>query len=119
MGGYTIPPQIKMMFRLIRYTPQKIEIEITANQVIQMFSIEITEHPTFGFIERLWKSENSVYSINSFDEDLIYNLSSTKLHKKLKDNVMLEILNKEERLKIILKYENKEDVYDLVKLYPQ
>ncbi len=108
-----------MIFRLIRYTPQKIEIEITANQVIQMFPIEITEHPTFGFIERLWKLRNGIYSINSFDENLIYNLSSTKLHKKLKDDVMLDILNKEERFKIILKYENKEDIYDLVKLYPQ
>ncbi len=108
-----------MRFRLIRYTPQRIEIEITINQVIQMFPIEVADHPTFGFIERYWKSENNIYSVNNFDESLINNLSSTKLHKKLKDDVMLDILNKEERFKIVLKYEDKEDIYDLVKLYPQ
>jgi hypothetical protein len=32
---------------------------------------------------------------------------------------MLDILNKEEKLKIILIYDNTENVYDLIKLYPQ
>jgi hypothetical protein len=32
---------------------------------------------------------------------------------------MLDILNKEEKLKIVLIYNHTEDVYDLIKLYPQ
>lgn len=108
-----------MIFKLIRYTPQKIEIEITENQVIQMFPIELTEHPNFGLIKRLWKSENQTYSIENFDACQILDLSTTKIYKKLKDEVMLDILNKEEKLKIVLIYNNTEDIYDLIKLYPQ
>jgi hypothetical protein len=111
--------QTTMIFKLIRYTPQKIEIEITENQVIQMFPIELTEHPNFGIIQRFWKSENQTYSIDNFDASQILDLSTTKIYKRLKDDVMLDILNKEEKLKIVLIYDNTEDVYDLIKLYPQ
>jgi len=108
-----------MIFKLIRYTPQKIEIEITENQVIPMFPIELTEHPNFGIIQRFWKSENQTYSIDNLDASRILDLSTTKIYERLKDDVMLDILNKEGKLKIVLIYNNTEDVYDLIKLYPQ
>jgi hypothetical protein len=40
-------------YRLTRFIPQKIEIDVLDSQVISMFPIEVQDHPTFGKIKRV------------------------------------------------------------------
>ncbi len=104
------------MFKLIRDFPTRIEINITPNQLISMFPIEVQEHPTMGEIERIWKStEGEVFSVETLS-DCIVNLSNNRKHIKVCDDKMLSILNTINEFEIILFYEGKEDKYTVKKL---
>lgn len=100
-------------YRLTRYYPQKIEIEVLDNQIISMFPIEIQEHSTFGLIKRVWMTENDVYDVEKYPEEYIENLSFTKKYIKLRDDVMKNILEGLNEFRIVLYYQDKEDIYDV------
>ncbi|ACN98909.1 hypothetical protein [Sulfurihydrogenibium azorense] len=100
-------------YRLTRFYPQKIEIEILDTQIISMFPIEIQEHPTFGFIKRVWQTQDTVYDVENYTDEYKENLSSTKTYIKLKDSVMKQILEGLSEFKIILYYQDKEDIYQV------
>ncbi len=104
------------MFKLKRYNPTEIEIEITPNQLVSMFPIEIQEHPFMGKIERVWQTDDKTYSIRTIEEDFIIDKSSKNLHKIVKTEKMLEILSNLKNFQIILFYEDKKDIYDVKKL---
>lgn len=71
-------------FKLKRYFPQEIEIEITDKQLLDMFPIEEQEHPFMGNIERVWKSENQIFSIKNSNPEDIIDLSGKTKHIQLK-----------------------------------
>ncbi len=100
-------------YKLTRYYPQKIEIEVLDIQIISMFPIEIQEHPTFGTIKRVWITEKDIYHVEKYSDEYTEKLSSTKLYTKLKDDVMRKILEGLSEFKIILYYQDKEDVYQV------
>lgn len=104
-----------MQFKLSRFYPTKLEITVTPQQLISMFPVEIQEHPTMGIVERVWRTSEENISVNSLPEYII-NLSSGKKHLRLKDEKMLEILNRLENFEIVLFYENKEDIYKVEKI---
>ncbi|MEJ5172517.1 MAG: hypothetical protein WHT47_02255 [Hydrogenothermaceae bacterium] len=104
-----------MKFKLTRFYPQKIEIEILLNQLISMFPIEMQEHPTFGLIKRVWRTTDKEFSIESFPQDMIENLSSSKTYLKVKDEAMKSILQNLDSFEIVLYYEDKEDIYRVMK----
>ncbi len=103
------------MFKLIREIPTHIEITITPNQLISMFPIELQEHPTMGQIERIWKTEGNIFSVETLS-DCIVNLSNNRKHIKVCDEKMMSILNDIQEFEIILFYEGKEDKYQVKKL---
>ncbi|WP_457640597.1 hypothetical protein [Persephonella sp.] len=103
-------------FRLIRFHPTKLEISITAQQLLSMFPIEIQEHPVMGEIERVWISQNTVYSVKNSPEDHILDLSGNRKHLKLKEDKMLEIIQNLEKFEIALYYEGNVDKYIVEKL---
>lgn len=100
-----------MKFQLSRLYPQKVEIEVLPSQIVSMFPIEVQEHPTFGLVKRVWKSEGVEYSVDSFPGDRVENLSSTKLFLKVREDVMMELLQTLEHFEIVLSYQDKEDKY--------
>ena len=101
------------MFKLKRFYPTELEIEISPQQLVQMFPIEIQEHPTMGIIERVWKTGKNVYSVESLEDKFVIDMSQNqnKLHKRIKPEKMLEILQNLDRFEIILYYQNNEDKY--------
>ncbi|RMA97025.1 hypothetical protein [Hydrogenothermus marinus] len=103
-------------FKLKRYFPQEIEIEITDKQLLDMFPIEEQEHPFMGNIERVWKSENQIFSIKNSNPEDIIDLSGKTKHIQLKKEKMFDILSNLEKFQIILYYEDKEDLYDVIKI---
>jgi len=103
------------MFKLIRNVPTHIEINITPNQLISMFPIEVQEHPTMGIVERIWKTDSAVFSTETFS-DCIVNLSNNRKHIKVCDEKMLSLLNELSEFEIILFYEGKEDKYSVKKI---
>ena len=104
------------MFKLKRYTPTKLEIEITPKQLVGMFPIEVQEHPYMGIIERVWKSNDKIYSVKTIPEEFIKEIFKDKVHKIVKEEKMLEILSQLENFEIILYYQNKEDKYEVFKV---
>ncbi len=100
-------------YRLKRFIPQKIEIDVLDSQIISMFPIEIQDHPTFGKIKRVWISQDQVYDVENFPENYTENLSSSRTYIKLKDDVMKNLLEGLENFKIVLYYEGKEDIYEV------
>lgn len=104
-----------MKYRLIRYIPQKIEIEVLPAQIISMFPIEIQHHPFFGMLKRVWKVEEVEYSVEGFEQDEVEVVVPNK-HTKLKEEVMLKILHHIDKFQIILYYSDKQDVYEVVKV---
>lgn len=100
-------------FKLTRFYPQKVEIEILDSQIISMFPIEIQEHSTFGLIKRVWQTQDTVYDVENYPDEYKENLSSTKTYIKLKDDVMKEILKGLSEFKIVLYYQDKEDIYQV------
>jgi len=103
-------------FKLKRYFPQEIEIEITDKQLIDMFPIEIQEHPFMGEIERIWKSEDKIYSISNSPHEDILDLSGKTKYIQIKKKKLISILENLENFQIILYYEDKEDIYDVYKI---
>ncbi|NPA52786.1 MAG: hypothetical protein GXO22_07810 [Aquificae bacterium] len=103
------------MFKLIREVPAYIEITITPNQLISMFPIELQEHPTMGQIERVWKTNDNVFSVDTLC-DCIVNLSKNRKHIKVCDDKMLSLLNEIKEFDIVLFYEGKEDKYQVKKI---
>ncbi len=103
------------MFKLIRNVPTHIEINITPNQLISMFPIEVQEHPTMGIVERIWKTDSAVFSTETLS-DCIVNLSNNRKHIKVCDEKMLSLLNELSEFEIILFYEGKEDKYSVKKI---
>lgn len=87
------------------------------NQLISMFPIEVQEHPTFGLIKRVWKTSDKEFSIETFPEDMIENLSSSKTYLKVKDEAMKSLLQDIDNFEIVLFYACKEDIYKVLKLY--
>ena len=104
-------------YKLKRYIPQKIEIEVLDSQIISMFPIEIQEHPTFGLIKRIWISQGQIYDVENFSADYIENLSSSRTYIKLRDDIMKKILADLRSFKIVLYYEDKEDIYEVEALF--
>ena len=104
------------MFKLKRYSPTKLEIDITPNQLVGMFPIEVQEHPFMGVIERIWKSGDKVFSIKTIPEKFVDSVSKDKLHKVVKKEKMLQILSELDNFEIILFYEDKEDRYEVLKI---
>lgn len=104
-----------MKFRLIRNHPYRIEIEVLSTQIVSMFPVEVQAHPVFGQLRRTWKTEKDEYSVESFREDQVQVLVDGK-HKKLKDDVMFNILQQMDRFQIVLYYSDKQDVYDVMKI---
>ncbi len=103
-------------FKLKRYFPQEIEIEITDKQLIDMFPIEIQEHPFMGEIERIWKSKDKIYSVSNSPKEDILDLSSKTKYIQLKKEKLQSILENLGNFQIILYYEDKEDIYDVYKI---
>lgn len=104
------------MFKLKRYYPVEMEVEISPQQIVSMFPIEIQEHPTMGIIERIWKAEDSVYSIKTIQDEFITDLSQGRIHKKVKTEKMLEILQNLDKFEILLYYEDKVDKYNVERI---
>lgn len=104
-----------MKFKLTRYLPQKIEIDVLPSQITSMFPIEVQSHPVFGQLKRVWKADEVEYSVESFRKEEIDVVKQDK-HEKVKDEVMLKILQDLDRFQIILYYSDKEDIYDVVKI---
>ncbi len=98
-------------FILERFYPQHMKIEITPQQLITMFPIEIQEHPFMGDIKRIWKTENRVFSVDTIDKESLLDLTKDRKHIQVKKEKMLEILNNLKEFEIILYYEGKEDIY--------
>ncbi len=98
-------------FILKRFYPQEMTIEITPQQLISMFPIELQEHPFMGEINRVWKTDNKVYSVNTIDKDFVVDLTKDRKHLQVKREKMLEILNDLNEFEIVLYYEDKEDIY--------
>jgi len=105
------------VFRLKRFYPQKLEIEVTPQQLISMFPIELQEHPFMGEIIRVWKTEKETFSPLTAKKEDIIDLTKDKKHIQMKKEKMLEILQSVEKFKIILYYEDKEDLYEVEKIY--
>ncbi len=103
------------MFRLIRDFPHRMEIKITPSQLVSMFPIELQEHPTMGEIERVWKTEDKVFSVKTL-EDCIVNVSNHRKHLKVCDEKMLEIVESIDKFEIILYYEGNEDKYTVERI---
>ena len=104
------------MFKIKRYKPTKIEVDITTKQLVGMFPIEVQEHSHMGIIERVWKVGNEIYSVKTIPEQFVTDLSKNKLHKLVNEEKMLNILSKIEHFEIILYYEGKEDRYEVHKI---
>jgi len=103
-------------FRLKRTYPTTLEITVTPSQIIQMFPVELQEHPSMGIIKRVWKTEGQIYSVDAFPEDAIEDLSGSRKYLRLKDEYMKQLLSEMNRFQIILYYQDKEDVYFVERL---
>ncbi len=104
------------MFKLKRFEPTKLEIDITPKQLVRMFPIELQEHPFMGIIERVWKTKDKIYSVKTIPEEFIKIASKDKIHKIVKEEKMLEILSNLDNFEIILFYEDKEDKYTVSRI---
>lgn len=104
-----------MKFRLIRNFPHRIEIEVLPAQIVSMFPVEVQVHPVFGQLRRTWKTENTEYCVENFNQEQVQVVATGK-HIKLKDDIMLSILQQIDRFQIVLYYSDKQDIYDVVKL---
>ncbi len=98
-------------FILQRFYPQEMTIEITPQQLISMFPIELQEHPFMGDINRVWRVDNKVYSVDTVDKEFVVDLTKDRKHLQVKKEKMLEILNDLNEFEIVLYYEDKEDIY--------
>lgn len=106
-----------MKFKLIRFHPQKIEIEVLPAQIVSMFPIELQDHPTFGVIKRVWKFNQTEYDTNAFEKCEIENLSSSsRTFIKVKEEAMMKLLQEVQEFQIVLYYQDKKDVYLVSKL---
>jgi len=103
-------------FKLKRFFPQEIEIEITDKQLIQMFPIEIQEHPFMGEISRQWQSDSKIFSVETSNPEEIIDISTNSKHIQIKKEIMEKILSSLNRFKIVLYYEDKEDIYEVEKV---
>lgn len=104
-----------MKFKLIRYFPQRIEIEVLPSQLVSMFPIEIQPHPVFGQLKRVWKTKSNEYSVENFTEEEVQVLNSDN-HIKLKDETMLKLLQQLDTFQIVLYYSDKQDIYEVIKV---
>jgi hypothetical protein len=104
------------MFKLIREFPQRMEIQATPQQIVSMFPIEVQEHPHMGEIERVWKTDEEIFSVNTIPEEFILDLTKKRKHLQVSNEKMLEILQSIESFKIILYYEGNEDIYIVEKI---
>ena len=104
------------MFKLKRFFPQELEIQITPEQLVSMFPVELQEHPFMGEILRVWKTEDKTYSPLEANPEEIIDLTKDRKHIQLKKEKMLEILNNTSRFKIVLYYQDKEDLYEVEKI---
>ncbi len=98
-------------FILQRFYPQEMTIEITPQQLISMFPIELQEHPFMGEINRVWRTDNNVYSVDTVDKEFVVDLTKDRKHLQVKKEKILEILNDLDEFEIVLYYEDKEDIY--------
>lgn len=67
-------------------------------------------------IERVWRGKDVEYSVDFFPEDHLENLSSSRISIKVKDQIMLDILQNLEEFEIVLYYSDKEDIYKVEKI---
>lgn len=105
-----------MKFKLKRYVPQNLEIEILSTQLIAMFPIEIQQHQNFGKIRRVWKVDNEEFSVEKFSKEDIDVISTSKIHSKVKDDILFRLLQNIDKFKIILYYADREDIYEVEKV---
>ena len=104
------------MFKLVREFPTKMEIDITPQQLVSMFPIEMQEHPHMGEIERIWKTENEIFSVKTLDKEDVLDLTKKRKHLQVKNEKMLEILQNLQDFQIVLFYEGNEDIYFVKRL---
>ncbi|NPA53660.1 MAG: hypothetical protein GXO21_03220 [Aquificae bacterium] len=97
--------------KLKRFFPTKMEIEITPQQLISMFPIELQEHPFMGEIKRVWKTSDTIYSIDTIDKKFIEDMTLERKYLQVKKEKMMDILSSLKEFEIILYYEDKEDIY--------
>ncbi len=81
-----------------------------------MFPIELHEHPFMGEISRQWIAQDKTYSVEKANEDEVIDLSKDTKHIQMKQEVMEKILKELDNFKIVLFYEDKEDIYEVTKL---
>ena len=98
-------------FRLKRFFPTQLEITVTPQQIVSMFPIELQEHPTMGVINRIWRDEKEIFSVETIPDEYILDLTENKKHIKVKDEKLYHILSDIKEFEIVLYYENKEDIY--------
>ncbi|HHG75631.1 MAG TPA: hypothetical protein ENK22_11340 [Persephonella sp.] len=103
-------------FKLKRFYPTQLEIIVTAQQIVSLFPIEIQEHPFMGLINRVWRDNKKIYSVETLSGEFILDLSHNKKHLRIKDEKLYQILSELTQFEIILYYENKEDIYKVEKL---
>ncbi len=96
---------------LKRFYPQEMSIEITPQQLVSMFPVELQEHPFMGEIKRIWKNDSEEFSVDTIDKEFIVDLTKDRKHLQVKKEKMLEILSSLKSFEIILYYEDKEDIY--------
>lgn len=80
-----------------------------------MFPVEIQSHPVFGELKRVWKTSDSEYSVECFSQEDVQ-IVNPGHHMKLKDEVMLRLLQNLEKFQIVLYYSDKQDIYDVVRI---
>ncbi len=69
-----------------------------------------------GEIERIWKTENEIFSVKTLDKEDVLDLTKKRKHLQVKNEKMLEILQNLQDFQIMLFYEGKEDIYFVKKL---
>ena len=92
------------------------EIDITPQQLVSMFPIEMQEHPHMGEIERIWKTEDKTFSVKTLDKEDVLDLTKKRKHLQVKNEKMLEILQNLQDFQIVLFYEGNEDIYSVKRL---
>ncbi|SNZ06261.1 hypothetical protein SAMN06265182_0617 [Persephonella hydrogeniphila] len=103
-------------FRLKRTYPTELEITVTPQQIVSMFPIELQEHPYMGIINRIWRTEKEIFSVETLPSEFVEDLTAERKYLKVKDEKLMEILRNLSIFQIVLYYEDKEDVYQVEKI---
>ncbi len=103
-------------FLLKRFYPTNLQIEATDKQILQMFPVEKQEHPFMGIISRVWLTEDKEISVDTSPKEDVLDLSKDGLHLQLNPEKLQQILQSLDKFKIVLYYEDKEDIYEVERI---